>query len=133
MPPPANGTKPTVAFDLVKKWGDKITFSVSFHSHNEPDLTGLMGKNVKDDIIFFICMFGDYVNYINVIITPFNTDIKNIAQKLGGWAIGTNGKILCFKHLDYNFKHHISDFKMSNYRNELNLSIREALYKYPDL
>ena len=121
-----NGTQWKKASKLAEKYKN-VRFSLSLHSPVESDMEELTGSGlVLDRIRKFVYELGDRINYVNCVITPFNTDILTIAQRIT--AI-TGDITLCFKHLDYNFTHGIEDFPTHLYRRSLNTSIRNLLLK----
>lgn len=118
-----NASIPSVMGKLSEN--KKIRFSVSYHSHNVEEICSLENMFSAYKTLSNIKMFSHKINYVNCIITPHNTDIKNIA--CGIMKHFDKNTILCFKNLDYNFKHRIYKFPMSSYRDDLNTSIRHAV------
>lgn len=114
-------------FRLQKLMDDfpKVRFSVSIHSQNAMDIEKLTRYPLAQyEIEQFIKRCRARINYVNCVITPYNTDLENIFKLLkpfGEWPV-----TICFKHLDYNFNHDIINFPMYFYRNLLNKAIRMA-------
>lgn len=106
-----------------------VKFSLSWHSHRDTDLEMLTGqRGMTAKLTAFVSQLRDKINYINCVITPYNTDVEHIAQALTGMARGIP---VCFKHLDYNFQCGIDDWKISAYQDKLNWSISRALREDP--
>jgi hypothetical protein len=113
-----NGVKYFKLENLMNRFR-KIRFSLSFHSQNPLDLQKLTQKlDVLCGILEFIKRCKSRINYVNCVITPYNTDLLNLLNILRPFS--HHEVTLCIKNLDYNFEHNIKDFRFSNYRKELN-------------
>jgi hypothetical protein len=118
-----NGTNLSIAHDLARN-NDRIRFSVSVHSHVPADLKALTGKDITFKLGMFLKHLHTSINYVNTVITPYNTRLGDLAQ---GVKLLSNSDVICFKHLDYNFDHDVDGFPMSKYRADINSSIRKIL------